>query len=446
MSDLDGTSTASNKQRWLYGLANLGLQIPGQMFGAHVLFFYTDTMRLPAAWTAAVMTLYAIYNAVNNPFLGYLQDRSTSPNGRRIPPLKFGTLPWVIMFALFWMPPFNGVQQPVLLLIWFVVTLVIYDALGTTVSTAYYSLLPEMFPDYKERTDVAARMNIFLTIALLVGVAAPPILGQLLGWGVVGVLFACISGIAIYIGLRGMRERKDVRPTTTSFLNAFKTLISNFSFMTLTAAQTMRFVTTNAMLAGMQFFIKYTLKLDPGQTAIVLVTVFVVSGVMQYPWRQLIANRFEARTTAMLGYAVVAVSVATLWFANSLLSTIISAAFIGVGFAGIFLMDNILISDVIDEDETRTGERREGMYFGVNTLLTTLSTAISSVAFGIISSAYGYDTALSDAAQPASAATGFRVFMTALPVLGCILALIMLRFYPLHGQRLRQIKTALAVK
>jgi glycoside/pentoside/hexuronide:cation symporter, GPH family len=431
-------------QRWLYGLMMLGMQIPSQIFGVYLLFFYTDVKRLPAEWSGAALTIYAIYNAINNPLIGYLQDRTRSPLGRRIPYLRFGALPWLVMFAALWLAPFDGNQQPVALLIYFVVCLVIYDGLGTAVGTAYYSLMPEMFPNYKERTDVAARMNIFLTVALLLGVALPPVLSAQIGWGPMGVIFAIISAIAIFAGLRALFENKVRDETPMAFVEALKATLKNRSFLSLTAAQTMRFVTTNAMSAGMAFYVKYSLKLDEGQTAIILATAFIVSGLMQYPWRQLIANRFEARTTSMIGYAVVAVAVGTLWFANSLTSALVAAAIVGVGFAGIFLMDNILLSDVIDEDELNTGHRREGMYFGLNTFGTTLSTAIVAAAFAVIAPAYGYDTRL--AVQPETVAMGFRVFMTALPVAGCLIALFVLWMYPLHGERLRAIKAALAGK
>ncbi|MEZ4681618.1 MAG: MFS transporter [Caldilineaceae bacterium] len=85
-------------------------------------------------------------------------------------------MPWLIVFALLWLAPFNGNEQPVTLLIyWLVIGIVVYDGIGTAVNTSYYSLLPEMFPRYHERTDVAVRMNIFLTVALLAGVALPPL-------------------------------------------------------------------------------------------------------------------------------------------------------------------------------------------------------------------------------------------------------------------------------
>lgn len=428
-------------QRWLYGLAMMGVTMPGQVFGVSLLFFYTDVKHLPPTWAALALTIYAFYNAINNPLIGYWQDKTHTRFGRRIPWLRFGAFPFMIMFAALWLAPFDGKENPHALLAYFVVVIVIYDAINTAVSNSYYALLPEMFANYRERTDVAAKMMIFLTVALLLGVALPPVIGDRLGWGTMGILFAVAGLIAILIGQRDMFETGKAHEPDMTFPQALRATFVNRSFMTLTVAQTLRFVTTNGMAAGMAFFVKYTLKTDGSQTAIILATAFIVSALMLYPWRQLVANRFEPRTTTLLAYAVVAFGVLSLWFVTDLTSTIASAAVVGVGFAGIFLMDNILLSDVIDEDETRTGARREGMYFGMNGMVITLSTAIVSAAFGVVAQVYGYDSTLAE--QPASVALGFRVFMTFLPFAGCAGAFLVLLTYPLHGEALRAMRKRL---
>ena len=440
---IEPQATTSQAQRWLFGVAMMGVTMPGQVFGVSLLFFYTDVKHLPPAWAALALTIYAFYNAVNNPLIGYWQDRTRFRLGRRIPWLRYGAFPFMIMFAGLWLAPFDGATQPYALLAYFVFIIVIYDAINSAVGNAYYALLPEMFVNYRERTDVAAKMMIFLTVALLLGVALPPVIGDWLGWGTMGILFAVVGLAAILIGQTGMAETSVAVESVTTFPQALKHIIVHRSFMILTVAQTLRFVTTNSMQTGMLFFVKYTLKIGGAQTGLILATAFIVSALMLYPWRQLIANRFEPRTTGLLAYVVVALGMLPLWFVTDLNGMLGAATFIGVGFAGIFLMDNILLSDVIDEDETRTGARREGMYFGMNGMATTLSTAIVAAAFGVISQSYGYDAMLGVAEQPASVAQGFRIFMTFLPFAGCTGAFLVLQLYPLHGEKLVEMKREL---
>jgi GPH family glycoside/pentoside/hexuronide:cation symporter len=418
-----------------------GVTMPGQVFGVSLLFFYTDVKRLPPAWAATALTIYAFYNAVNNPIIGYWQDRTRFRLGRRIPWLRYGSVFSLTAFAALWLAPFDGTSEPIALVAYFFVSMVLYDGLNSAVSNAYYALLPEMFANYRERTDVAAKMMSFLTVALLLGVALPPVIADRVGYGEMGVAFAIVSLAAILVGQAGMVEDAAGGEPQLPFIQAVRTVIGNRSFLILTGAQTLRFVTTNSMATGMLFFVKYTLKIDGASTGIILATAFIVSAIMLYPWRQMVANRYDPRTTGLVAYGVVAISMVPLWFVYDLTTTVMAAVGIGIGFAGIFLMDNMLIADVIDEDEARTGLRREAMYTGMNGMVITFSTAIVSVAFGAISSAYGYDSSL--ATQPESVSEGFRVFMALLPCLGCAAAFVALLAYPLHGRRLREMKRSL---
>ena len=435
----------TNKQRWLYSIANLGNTIPYQAVGAVVLFYYTDVKRLPATWAATVMTIYAIYNAFNNPVLGYLSDRTHSRWGRRIPYILFGTLPYALTFALLFFAPFDGQADPVLLLVYFAVILFLWEGLGTAVSTAYYSLLPEMFRAYRERTDVAVRMNIVQTIGLLIGAAAPAALAVALGWPLMGALLAIIAAAAMYIGLPGMVEPKDSHDAAYFPLStALKATFVNRSFATVAAAQTMRFFATNTLASGMIFYMKYSIKADEGLTSAILAAAFIAAGLALWPWRQFVANRFEPRTTLILPYALTGVAVLPLGFATSVIGAVLCAVLVGIALAGLILMGDVIMADVVDEDEVKTGQRRAGMYFGMFSLITTLSGALVSVVFGLLLPAYGYDTSL--AVQPASVDTGFRIFMTVPPLIGSALAVLVLAFYPLHGARLKEIKDALAAK
>ena len=163
---------------------------------------------------------------------------------------------------------------------------------------------------------------------------------------------------------------------------------------------------------------------------------------MAYPWRRLIADRFEPRTSALLAYLVTGAGAASLWFVDSFFTTLLAAIAIGFGFAGLFLMDNLLIADVIDEDESRTGLRREAMYFGLSSMAGPLASVVVSIAFGFFSTTYGYNPMLP--VQPASVGLGFRLFISTVPIIACLGAFTVLLFYPLHGQRLRKVRQTLA--
>jgi len=438
---VESSSQSSNAQRWLFAATVLGIRLPGQVVLVAMLFFYTDVKQLPPAWASTAMAIYAIYNALNNPILGYIQDKFPIRGQRRIPWIRYGIVPFLLCFMAIWAPPFNGATQPLALVIYFFVILVLYDTFNTIVFNSYYALLPEMFPRALERTDVSARMNVVLTFALLFGIALPVPISQIIGWAGMGMLFGLISIAAVFIGLRSLSESGTAPPIPLSFRSALRATLFNRSFLTVSLAQMLRFVATQTQAAGTIFFIKYALGLNQTNATLVLTTVFVVSGLMAYPWQRFIADRFGTRTTALIAYLVTCTSACMLWFVETLPATLAAAVAIGCGFAGLFLVDNIFIADVIDEEESRTGLRREGMYFGLSSMAGPLGSVFVSIAFGVITTTFGYDPLLT--AQPDSAGVGFRLFISIVPAIACVGAFATLLLYPLHGDRLRAMRVQL---
>jgi GPH family glycoside/pentoside/hexuronide:cation symporter len=146
----------------------------------------------------------------------------------------------------------------------------------------------------------------------------------------------------------------------------------------------------------------------------------------------------------MIANAIMIVGMIPLGFGNSLTVALIAAAIIGVGLSGLVLIGDVIVAEVVDEDEVKTGVQRAGMYFGMTGLLITLGGLLVSAVFGIIVPLFGYDTMLD--VQPATVNLGFRIFLTVPSIIGFALAIVALYFYPLHGDRLKEIRAELAKK
>jgi GPH family glycoside/pentoside/hexuronide:cation symporter len=435
----------SRKTRLLYTLSSLGISIPVEAVAGIIAFYIVDVKNLPAEWFAIFFVFYTIYNASNNPVLGFLSDRTKSRWGRRVPYILFGALPYTMTFAILFMAPFDGKTNPVGLLIFFGVVLVIWEGLYTAVATGYYALLPEMFPSYHERTDVAAKMNIFQIIGLIVGVALPPVLAELLGWSWMAVLLAVVAVISIYLGIPAMFEKKGSQEQAyVPFLYALKATFFNRSFLTASGAQAMRFFGTGVLQMGMMFYLKYSLEVNESLATLIFGIAFLVAILMLYPWRLLVANRTDSRTTLILANLVMIVGVIPLGLGTSLTMAIVAAVIIGIGLSGLVLIGDVIIAEVVDEDEVKMGQQRAGMYFGMSGFIITLSGMLVSAVFGLILPHFGYNTLLE--VQPASVDQGFRIFLTIPPIAGFLLAILALYLYPLHGRRLKEIKTRLTEK
>ena len=445
MSETAPVFKTSFKTRILYSLTSLGVATPAEAIAGIVAFYIVDVKHLPVSWYSIFWFFYTIYNAANNPFLGFLSDRTHSRWGRRIPYILFVGLPYAVAFALIFTAPFDGRSNPLGLLLYFGAMIIIWEGLYTALATGYYGLLPEMFDNYRERTDVAAKMNIFQTVALVLGAALPPILSEILGWsGMAGVL-AVVSAIAIYIGYPAMFERPDLRTDSSfPFVQALKYTFLNRSYLTAAGAQAMRFFATGTMQAGMMFYMKYSLKVDPGMATTVFAIAFLVAMLSLYPWRNWVANKLDSRRTLMLANAFMILGLIPLGFSPSLTFTLVTAVIVGIGLGGLVLIGDVIMTEVVDEDEVKTGHQRAGMYFGMIGFVITLSGLLVSSVFGLMMPAFGYNTLLD--VQPASVNLGFRLFLTVPTTVGFLLAIYLLWLYPLHGQRLKDIRAALLAK
>ncbi|HRJ58392.1 MAG TPA: MFS transporter [Anaerolineales bacterium] len=435
----------STKTRIMYSLMSLGVATPAEAVAGIIAFYIVDVKNLPTEWFATFWFFYTIYNAINNPLLGFMSDRTHSRWGRRIPYVLFGGLPYAAAFALLFTAPFDGKDDPLGLLIYFGAAIVIWETCYTAFATGYYGLLPEMFGDYRERTDVAAKMNIFQTVALVLGAAMPPLLADMLGWSGMATVLAVISVIAIYTGYPALFERADLKTDTSfPFMQALRYTFANRSYLTAAGAQMMRFVATGTLQTGILFYLKYSLKVDESLGTVILGIAFLVAMISLYPWRNWVANKLDSRRTLMIANAIMILGIVPMGFSPSINFTYAAAVILGVGLGGLVLIGDIIMAEVVDEDEVKTGHQRAGMYFGMSGFLITLSGLIVSSVFGLVMPAFGYNTLLD--VQPPSVDLGFRIFLTVPTSIGFLLAIFLLWLYPLHGKRLAEIKETLKNK
>jgi GPH family glycoside/pentoside/hexuronide:cation symporter len=435
----------STKTRLLYSLSSLGITIPGEAVAGVIAFYIVDIKNLPVAWYSTFWFFYTIYNALNNPALGYMSDRTRSRWGRRLPYILFGGLPYALAFALLFTAPFDGKSDPRGLLIYFGAAIILWEGLYTALTTGYYGLMPEMFSSYEERTDVAAKMNIFQILGLFIGAALPPMLANLMGWSNMAMLFAGISVIAIYAGYPAMFERKELQTDTSfPFVDALKYTFDNRSYLTAACAQTMRFFATGSLQTGILFYLKYSLKVDEGLATVVLGMAFFIAMLTLYPWRNWVANRLDSRRTLMLANAIMILGIVPMGFSPNIYFTYAAAVVLGIGLGGLVLIGDVIMTEVVDEDEVKTGHQRAGMYFGMSGFLITLSGLLVSTVFGLLMPAFGYDTLLET--QPATVDMGFRIFLTVPTSIGFLLAIFLLWLYPLHGKYLVDIRQTLKEK
>ena len=122
---------------------------------------------------------------------------------------------------------------------------------------------------------------------------------------------------------------------------------------------------------------------------------------------------------------------------------VVATALFGLSLAGLLMLTDLLIADMVDADELTTGARREGLYFGMNGFIIRFAFTIQGIITATVLTLSGYVTptdAVLYPSQPATAVFGIRTMIAGIPALALLLAFWLLRGYSLHGKRLQGVQ------
>jgi GPH family glycoside/pentoside/hexuronide:cation symporter len=434
-----------------YSAGNLGVSLFFNTTQTWLIFFYVDVVRLDARLVGLAFALaYGVWNAINDPLIGALSDRTRTRWGRRVPYIALGTPFVLVMFFLVWSPPLGG--HPLAdprswgLLAWFAVVIALFDLANTAVSVPYVSLFPELFPDLRRRTEVSAYRQYAAIIGIALGLVVMPLLrsaigarvGILGGWRGAGLVLGAVGAASLAVSLLGSREPARVEPKQAMpLLQAFKVTLVNRSFLTYMVADLMINFIWSWLSAMVPFFCKYVIGTTDAQTSILFAAMIGTALVLYPAWRW-VTLRIGSKATLALSVILFVVFMLPVLVVRTFPQAIAMMLLVGTAHSGMTLVREILLGDVIDEDELATGRRREGSYFGVCAFIERLVLVLIGGATGLVLSLSRYDAAA--ATQPATVSLGIRLGMTVLPLVALAVLLVALRFYPLGKQQVQDLK------
>ncbi len=437
-----------------YGVGNLGQALFFNTVQTFLIFFYTDVVRLdPGLVGLAFAISYGVWNAINDPLIGVLSDRTRTRWGRRIPYIALGAPLTFLLFVLIWSPPLGG--NPLTnpshtgIFLYFAVVIALFDLAYTAVSVTYTALFPEAFEGLKERTEVSIYRQVAAMIGTALGVAIMPVIvgalsgrfGDLGGWRGAGVVLGIIGGGAFGFSLLGSRERKEAsEEAAMPLMAAFKETLTNRSFLAFMVANLMICYIWSWLSAMVPFFTKYVLGAGEEQMSLIFMGMFITA-ILFYPLWRWIALRLGSKRTLALAVTLFVTFMLLVLVVGNLGQAFVMMLLVGAGNSGITLVRDIVLSDVIDEDELRTGRRREGSYFGVNAFIERLVMVLIGGSSSLVLGLSGYNAELTT--QPSSVALGIRLGMGLLPVVALVIFLAALRFYPLGKEQVGALRERL---
>jgi GPH family glycoside/pentoside/hexuronide:cation symporter len=403
----------SPARRFLYAVGNPGFQITDRIVVLVAVYFYLPPPgrglepQVPEATQFGFVTVFGlamlvgrVFDTLADPVVGYLSDRSSSRFGRRRLMLILGIAPMVAIPVLLFFPPFaagsvgNGA--------WVAGLLAVYFVAFTVYVAPYFALIPEV------AWDQASRLRLSQTMQLV----SIPILGAFTAWGVgldIGReagLSAATSVRIFVIGARlgpifGVDESRHTRATRSElrFFAALGVTLRNRPYLIYLTGQIFFVMGVNLLQPVLPYLATVVLGRSEGFTVFFLASTGVGIAVGFLLQRSLVA-RYAPKRVLMGCIVLAAVAMSALGFLEpapagsprdtfNLVLCIGALGLFGVPAAGFMVLPHVLVSQLIDADERRTGASRAAMFFGVQGLLTKWVYGLSTWAFTFLLAVYG---------------------------------------------------------
>jgi GPH family glycoside/pentoside/hexuronide:cation symporter len=422
-----------------YSMGNFANTIAYQVFGNRIQFYYVDILGLNAATAGVLWTIYGLWNAINDPLMGQVSDRTRSRFGRRVPYVAFGAIPLGLSFFFLWTPPGHS---PWMLAAYFLMILFIFDTLYSLIIIAYNALFPEVAPTVHDRVDLSATREILATVALLLSYILAPIIAEEVGYVIMGAIMGGLIGLGYLIAMIGVKENPidESKEENLGLLHSLKIVLSSIPFRWFLGANIAKEYIWLVLGAMLPFWRKYALgiqspvdvfgaELGPGDAEAVLLGLAIVLAIpCLLIWRPIVLKLGYRRTWILAALTFVP-GLAIMGLANDFYSGLAGTLLVAPGLAGSMIMPFPVISEVIDDDAKKHGFRREGLFFGMNGGITKLAFSAQGVLFASVMSAAGY--VAGQTVQSPGAVAGIRFMISGTAILASLIIALCMWKYPL---------------
>jgi glycoside/pentoside/hexuronide:cation symporter, GPH family len=430
------------REKLAYGVADIGASLSYNAINFFFLFFLVTVLGLSPGLAGIVVLFGRVIDAVTDPLMGALSDRTTGRRGRRKPYIWLGALPFGLTFALLWAVPETS-QLAMFALAAALLTL--HAVVFTVVQVPYMALTPELAPDYAARTSLTSYRIGFGTLASLIAAAAPPLLvavfnrqlglgeGAPTGWLWMGVLFGLVMtlGYLVMAALVGERQGKPVTGKL-DLLGDYRLALAATGYPQVLLLYVVVTLGIGVISSMLPFYLHSALSLPPEAQTLVLGLLFVVAILSLPLWNLLAARLGKPRAFAVgLGVLGLSVPLVVLVSPSGEISAVllISVALAGLGVGAALLFPWAMLPDVVEFDELRTGMRREGHFYALFTFGQKAAFALGAFANAQVLALVGYQR---DAAvQSPEAILGIKLMVGPVAALVFVLALILAWRFPI---------------
>jgi len=415
-----------------YGAGDFGFGLLFLTASQYLLFYYTDVLGLSPSIAGWVFGLALVWDALFDPVMGGIANRTRTRWGRYRPYILFGSVPLALSWALMFLPTeLTG---------WALVlfaggTHILFRTFYAATYMPYLSLSAAMTTDTNQRSSLAAyRMVGQAGAGVLAGLSTLSLAAMLGGgqWGFfrLALIFGAVAVVLSTVVYLTSRERAAAPGDTPSFSAMWLMLRDNGPFWLVCAALLIGYVAGVFFNKSIPYYVKYGLERpDLIQKSLGLLALTVTLSI---PFWASVMRRTSKRGVFLVGSGIAMLAYALLWVLPSVIFWLPLLVVLGLGTGGLYLATWAMIPDTVEYGEWKSGVRAEGALFGFVGLAQKTSLGLAAVALGQTLGAIGYQA---NVAQSAGTLADLRIIMIGVPALSTAIGAGIMWFYPLNAER-----------
>lgn len=447
-----------------YGVGDManGLALASTAF--YLLFYLTNVVRLSPELAGAALMVGRLWDAITDPVMGWITDRTNTRWGKRRPYLLFGAIGYGASFFLLWTIP--AFSSEAMTFLYVALILILFNTLMTVVFIPYQTLTASMTNDYNERTSLTGYRMVLSQIAFLIGATVPAIIvgwnstpaaQELLGrlpfaeaWGswagsdrqgyfLFAALFMLLIVAAVWTSFAFTREEisnEEPQQLSGSPLGYVRELIklvsTNRIFRCSLLIKLLSTCAATIVSAKLQYYVTYVLGRQEDFSSIIgSLFVAAIFAIPFWVWLSKRLGKIIAYQIGSYGYCIVLfVLLVSGKDASGFIFPIAVAA--GVFHSAALLIPWTIIPDVVEVDEYNQGIRREGLLYGGTTFAYKLGSGLSIFIAGLVLASLGFDP---DSASSEDLTSGILLSVTVIPIGLFLLSILAARRYELTAER-----------
>jgi GPH family glycoside/pentoside/hexuronide:cation symporter len=410
--------------------------------------FYTDVVGIDITALGTILAGVRIFDAVTDPPMGYLSDRTLSRFGRRRPYIAIGALFVALFLFLLFTPPEGS---PGFETLWFGTCIYALFLFWTVVTVPYEALGPEITFDYHERNALFGLRDGLLITGTLAAAASPAAVRAMFGLSTdaageratffwIALIYAPLVIGSAWWCTAAIRERPSHERSAAGIWSGLRLTLRNRPFVILLSAYTISAVGNNLPATLILYYVQYVLE-SPHADAFLL--LYFATGIAFLPGWVRLARHIGKKRAWLMSIAVNTGAFIGVFFLGPgdvpLYALLVFVS--GIGLGATLALPSSIQADVIDYDELLTGERREGRYIGLWSIAKKLAAAVGVGAGLALLGLAGYAP---NARQPEEALLALRVLYALVPSACNLAALAIGCTYPIgadtHGRILDAIQ------